>query len=149
MSRPLLFVLLLALSLLQFTVFARYAPFGAAPNILLVVLFFRCTRSSLQESLAWVFLFGLVLDILGMDPLGIHSLAMIPMVLAAQPLRARPWAINPMSVLLLIAVAALFNNLFLSVVRGGVNLVDVLIQTVMQLIFVPIVYAIYRRIYKR
>ena len=148
MSRPLLFILLFALALLQSTVFARFAPWGAAPNILFVVLFFWFTRCSLQEALIWTFVFGIVLDILGMDPLGVHALAMIPMVLAAQPLRARPWAINPMSTLALIAMAALFNNVFLSVLRGGVDLFDVVVQTLLQLFFVPIVYFIYRRMNK-
>ena len=149
MSRPLLFVLLLTLALLQSTLFARYAPWGAAPTLVFVVLFFRCTRCSVQEALIWTFTFGLLLDILGMDALGIHALAMIPMVLAAQPLRVRPWAINPVSVMVLVAMSALFNNLFLSVARGGVGFFDVLIQTTMQLLFVPIIYFIYRRIYKR
>lgn len=149
MSRPLLFALLMALALLQSTLLTRFAPFGAAPNILFVVLFFRYTRCSLQEALFWTFVFGIVLDILGMDPLGMHALAMIPMVLAAQPLRIRPWLINLVSAGALVMAAALFNNLFISLVRGGIGWLDLIIQLAMQLIFVPIVYFVYRRIYKR
>lgn len=149
MSRPLLFVLLLALALLQFTVFPRFAPFGAAPNILFLVLFFRFTRCGVQEALIWTFTFGIILDVIAMDRLGAHALAMIPMVMAAQPLRQRPWLINPLSTTMLIVAAALFHNLFLSVMRGGVSVGDVAVQTGMQLILTPVGYFIYRRIYKR
>lgn len=149
MSRTLLFVALLILTLLQYTVFARFAPFGAAPNLLFIVLYLRFTRCSLQEALVWTLVFGMILDTLAMDRLGAHSLAMIPMVLAAQPLRQRPWLTNLFSVLLLIAAAALFHNLFLGILRGGVGLIDVAIQTGMQLILVPFAYWVYRRIYKR
>lgn len=149
MSRPLLFALLLVLALLQFTVFPAFAPFGAAPNLLFLVLFYRFTRCSVQEALIWTFVFGLILDVLAMDRLGAHALAMIPMVLAAQPLRQRTWMINPLSATALVMAAALFHNLFLSVMRGGVNLGDVAIQTGLQLIFAPFVYLVYRRFNKR
>lgn len=149
MSRVLLFVLLLTLALLQYTVFPKFAPFGAAPNILFLVLFFRFTRCGVQEALIWTFTFGIILDILAMDRLGAHALATIPAVMAAQPLRQRPWLINPLSATTLIVAAALFHNLFLGVLRGGVSLADVAIQTGMQLVLAPIAYFIYRRIHKR
>lgn len=149
MSRPILFVVLLALTLLQFTVLQRYAPFGATPNIVFLVLFYRFTRCTMQEALIWTFLFGLILDVLAMDPLGANALAMIPMVVAAQPLRIRPWLINPLSATALVIAAALFYNLFLSLVRGGVSLTDVAIQTGLQLLIAPLVYWLYRRKYKR
>lgn len=149
MSRPILFVVLLALTLLQFTVLQRYAPFGATPNIVFLVLFYRFTRCTMQEALIWTFLFGVILDVLAMDPLGANALAMIPMVVAAQPLRIRPWLINPLSATALVIAAALFYNLFLSLVRGGVSLTDVAIQTGLQLLIAPLVYWLYRRKYKR
>ena len=149
MSRLLLFVVLLTLSLLQYTLLPRFAPFGAAPNILFVVLFFRFTRCGVQEALLWTFTFGIILDILAIDRLGAHALAMIPLVLAAQPLRQRPWLINPISTTVLIVAAALFHNLFLGVLRGGVSPIDVAIQTGMQFVIAPVIYVMYRRIYKR
>ena len=149
MSRPLLFVLLLLLALVQFTVLPRFAPFGATPNILLLVLYFRFTRCGVQEALVWTFTFGIILDVIAMDRLGAHALAMIPTVMAAQPLRQRPWLINPISATMLFVAAALFHNLFLSVMRGGVGLADVAIQTGMQLLIAPVGYFVYRRIYKR
>lgn len=149
MSRPILFVVLLALTLLQFTLLQRYAPFGATPNIVFLVLFYRFTRCGMQEALVWTFLFGLILDVLAMDPLGAHALAMIPMVLAAQPLRLRPWLVNPLSATALVIAAALFYNLFLGLVRGGVSLPDVAIETGLQLLIAPVVYWCYRRFVKR
>lgn len=149
MSRPILFVVVLVLTLLQFTLLERYAPFGATPNIVFLVLFFRFTRFGVQEALIWTFVFGAIFDVLAMDPLGAHALAMIPMVLAAQPLRLRPWLINPLSTTVLVGAAATFYNLFLSLVRGGVNLPDVAIETGLQLLFAPVIYWFYRRFYKR
>lgn len=149
MSRLLLFVFLLALALLQYTLFPRFAPFGAAPNILFLVLFFRFTRCGVQEALIWTFTFGIVLDILAIDRLGAHALAMIPVVIAAQPLRQRPWLMNPLSATMLLVAAALFHNLFLGIIRGGVSPADVAIQTGMQLLLAPVAYFVYRRFYKR
>lgn len=149
MSRPILFVVLLALTLLQYTVLERYAPFGATPNLVFLVLFFRFTRVTVQEALIWTFVFGAIFDILAIDPLGAHALAMVPMVLAAQPLRIRPWMINPVSAIALVVLSALFYNLFLSLVRGGVSLTDVAIETGLQMICAPVIYWIYRRFYKR
>lgn len=149
MSRPILFIVVLALTLLQFTVFERFAPFGATPNLVFLVLYFRFTRITLQESLIWTFIIGAILDVLAIDLLGAHALAMIPMVLAAQPFRIRPYLINPVSTIALLMASALFYNLFLSLMRGGVSLVDVAIETGVQMIFAPVIYWIYRRIYKR
>lgn len=149
MSRPILFVVLMVLTLLQFSLFGRFAPFGAAPNIVFVVLFFRFTRCTMQEALIWTFTFGVIFDVLAMDPLGAHALASIPMVLAAQPLRIRPWLINPISSGLLLMMAAMFYNLFLSLMRGGVSPMDVAIETAMQMLIFPVIYWVYRRIYKR
>ncbi len=149
MSRPILFAVLLTLTLLQFTILQRYAPFGATPNIVFLVLFYRFTRCSVQEAFIWTFVFGVILDVLAIDPLGAHGLAMVPMVIAAQPLRIRPWLINPLSATALVIAAALFYNLFLSLLRGGVSLTDVAIETGMQLLVAPLVYWLYRRIYKR
>lgn len=149
MSRPILFVVVLVLALLQFTVLEQFAPFGATPNLVFLVLYFRFTRITLQESLIWTFIIGAMLDVLAMDPLGAHALAMIPMVLAAQPFRVRPYMINPISTISLLIASALFYNLFLSLIRGGVSLSDVAIETAMQLVFAPVIYWIYRRLYKR
>lgn len=149
MSRLLLFVLLFLSALLQFTVFSRFAPFGAAPNILLLILFFWYTRCEVQEALIWTFGFGIILDTLAMDRLGVHALAMIPLVLAAQPLRQRPWLVNPVIATMLVTAAALFHNLFLGVMRGGVSLGDVAVETTMQMLLAPVVYAFFHRFVKK
>lgn len=103
----------------------------------------------MQEALIWTFIIGMIMDLIGMDRFGAHALAMVPMVMAAQPLRVRPWIINPVTTTVLIAASALFHNLFLSVMRGGVSMWDVAIQTGMQVVLAPIGYWIYRRFYKR
>lgn len=149
MSRVLFFVMILALVLAQYTVLPRYMPLGIAPDIVLVVLFYRFLRCGLQEALLWIFVIGIVLDILALDRLGAHPLSLVPLVIAAQPLRSRPWLVNPVSCVVLIGMAALFNSMFLSLMRGRIGLVDVAVQLAFQIIIAAAGYWVYRRFYKR
>lgn len=149
MSRILLFVLLIGLALAQYTVLPRYAPLGIAPDILFVTLFYRFLRCGIQEALFWAFLAGIVLDVLALDPLGIHALAMVPLVMAVQPLRVRPWLVNPITCMALLLASALFNSLFISLVRGGVSLMDVALQLAYIALLAPVGYWVYRRFYNR
>lgn len=149
MSRVLLFVLFLFLALAQYALLPRYAPLGLVPDILFVALFYRFLRCSLQEALVWIFVFGMVLDVLALDRLGAHALAMVPLAVAAQPLRVRPWLVNPVSCTVLIAMAGLFHSLFLGLTRGGISLVDTGLQLGWQILLALVGYWIYRRFYKR
>lgn len=149
MSRVLLFVLFLLLALVQYTLLPRYAPLGLVPDILFVALFYRFLRCSLQESLVWIFIFGIILDVLALDRLGAHALAMVPLAVAAQPLRVRPWLVNPVSCTALVAMAGLFHSLFLGLTRGSISIIDIALQLGWQIVLSLVIYWVYRRFYKR
>jgi rod shape-determining protein MreD len=113
------------------------------------VLFFWMARHSLRESLTWVFFLGLVMDVLAMDPLGIHALAMLPMVLVSYPLRLRPWQFHLFSVMALVLLGSILQGTLLSLMRGNGLGLESGIQAVLQTLMVPIVYLGYRVVRRR
>jgi rod shape-determining protein MreD len=140
---------LFALVFAQATFIPRMNPFPITPDLALVVLFFWMTQRSLRESLAWVFVVGMVMDVLAMDPLGVHALAMIPMVAMAYPLRVRPWQFHLFSVMALVLMGSLMHGALLSIFRGQGVSMEVGIQAVLQTLLVPVVYIGYRIVSRR
>jgi rod shape-determining protein MreD len=80
-SRPLgriLFgILLLVTSLLQATFFPATDFIGIVPDFALVFLLIRSATHGVSEGLVWAVGLGLWIDLLTMDPLGTHALALI------------------------------------------------------------------------
>jgi rod shape-determining protein MreD len=96
-----------------------------------------------------VFVVGIVMDVLAMDPLGIHALAMLPLVLLAYPLKARPWQFHVFSVMALVLLGSAMHGAILSILRGTGLTLDIGIQAVMQTLLVPLIYLGYRMIPRR
>lgn len=140
---------LAAIILAQATFLPRLNPYPVTPDIALVVLFFWLTRHSLRESLVWVFFVGIVMDVLAMDPLGIHALAMLPLVALAYPLRSRPWQFHVFSVMALVLLGSAMHGAILSMLRGTGLTLDIGIQAVLQTLLVPLIYLGYRMIPRR
>lgn len=149
MIRLIFGLLLFALVLAQATFISRANPFPITPDLALVVLFFWMTRRSLRESLAWVFVVGMVMDVLAMDPLGIHALAMLPLVALAYPLKARPWQFHLFSVMALVLLGSMLHGTLLSLFRGDGITIDIGIQAILQTLLVPIVFLGYRLFARR
>lgn len=149
MIRLMFGLFLFALVVAQATFIPRMNPFSITPDLALVVLFFWMTRRSLRESLTWVFVVGMVMDVLAMDPLGIHALAMVPMVALAHPLRVRPWQMHLFSVLAFVLLGSLLSGTVLSLFRGNGITTAVAIQAIMQTLFVPFLYLGYRLFARR
>jgi rod shape-determining protein MreD len=135
---------LAAIILAQATFLPRMNPLPVTPDLALVVLFFWMARHSLRESLTWVFVVGLVLDVLAMDPLGVHALAMLPLAALAYPLKIRPWQFHIASTMALVLLGSILHGTVLSVFRGNGITLDIGIQTVFQTLMVPLVYLGYR-----
>ena len=133
-----------AIILAQATFLPRMNPYPVTPDIALVVLFFWLTRRSLRESLVWVFVVGIVMDVLAMDPLGIHALAMLPLAAMAYPLKVRPWQFHIFSVMALVMLGSVLHGTILSVFRGNGITLEIGIQAILQTLLVPIVYVGYR-----
>jgi rod shape-determining protein MreD len=149
MTRLVFGLFLFALVFAQATFIPRMNPFSITPDFVLVVLFFWMTRHSLRESLTWVFVVGLMTDVLAMDPLGIHALAMLPMVLLAYPLWMRPWQFHLFSAMALVLLGSMVHGTLLSLMRGNGLTLDVGIQAVLQTLLVPLVYFGHRIIARR
>jgi rod shape-determining protein MreD len=140
---------LAAIILAQATFLPRMNPFPITPDLALVVLFFWMARHSLRESLTWIFLVGLVMDVLAMDPLGIHALAMLPLAAFAWPLKIRPWQFHVASTTALVLLGSVLHGTILSVFRGNGITMDIGIQTALQTALVPVVYLGYRILARR
>lgn len=140
---------LAAIIFAQATFVPRMNPFPITPDLALVVLFFWMTRHSLRESLTWVFVVGLMMDVLAMDPLGVHALAMVPIAALAYPLKIRPWQFGVVSAMVLVMMGSLAHATVLSVFRGNGITLAIGIQAVLQTFLVPIVYIGYRMFARR
>ena len=149
MTRVVFGLFMFALVFAQATFIPRMNPFSLTPDLALVVLFFWMIRHSLRECLTWVFVTGMVMDVLAMDPLGIHALAMLPMVLVAYPLQIRPWQFQLFSAMALVLLGSTVHGTMMSLMRGNGIGLEVAIQAVLQTLLVPIVYIAYRIVVRR
>lgn len=149
MMRLVFGLFLFSLVFAQATFIPRMNPYPITPDLALVVLFFWLTRRSLRESLAWIFVVGFVMDVLAMDPLGVHALAMLPLAALAYPLKMRPWQFHVFSVMALVLLGSLVHGALLSILRGNGITLDVGIQGVLQTLLVPLVYLGYRIVARR
>jgi rod shape-determining protein MreD len=144
MIRLIFALVLLSIIFAQATFIPRMNPFPLTPDLALVVLFFWLTRRSLRESLVWIFAVGVVLDVLAMDSLGVHALAMLPLAALAYPLKVRPWHFHIFSVMALVLLGSIVHGTLLSVLRGNGITLDVGLLAVVQTMLVPIVYVVFR-----
>lgn len=144
MIRLVFALVLFSFVLAQATFIPRFNPYPVTPDLALVVLFFWMTRRSLRESLAWTFIVGIVLDVLAMDPLGVHALALLPVVALAYPLKMRPWQFHVVSAMAMVFLGSILHGAILSVLRGNGLTLDVGIQAVLQTLLVPVVYIGFR-----
>jgi rod shape-determining protein MreD len=149
MTRLVFGLFMFALVFAQATFLPRMNPFSLTPDLALVMLFFWMIRHSLRESLTWVFVIGMVMDVLALDPLGIHALAMLPMVLVAYPLRVRPWQFQMFSAMALVLLGSMVHGALLTLLRGNPIGLEIGIQAVLQTLLVPIVYIGYRIVVRR
>lgn len=145
MARLAFGLLLFATVIAQATFIPRLNPLLATPDLALVLLFLWSARHSVRESLMWIFCFGLILDVLALDPIGLHALALVPVALLAHPLRIMPWRYSLTSVMALVFLASLFHGAILAILRGtSPDVMLIGMQTVMQVILIPVVFLMLR-----
>ncbi len=149
MTRLLFALVLFPVVFAQATFLPRLNPYPVTPDLALVILFFWMTRRSLRESLAWVFVVGVVIDVLAMDPLGLHALAMLPLAALALPMKTRPWQFHIFSAMALVLLGSIVHGTVLSVLRGHGITLDIGIQAVLQTLLVPFVYVFFRIVARR
>ncbi len=89
MTRPVFAFLLVAAALLQTALLPRWQILAVAPGLVLVLVLGWSAYRGLPEVLAWVFVSGFLLDILGLDRLGTNALALLPVALIGAISRGR------------------------------------------------------------
>lgn len=107
MARPIFATLLILATILQAVLLPAWQLVAVTPGIVLVLLLGWSAHRRLGEALLWVFLVGILLDVIGLDRLGTNALALLPVVLLSNLARGRFFnsaLVFPM----LLAIAATF-----------------------------------------
>jgi rod shape-determining protein MreD len=89
MTRPVFGLLLVIAALLQTALLPRWQLLAVTPGLIVVLLLGWSAYRGVVESLAWVFVAGLLLDILGLDRLGTNAIALLPVALLGGLSRGR------------------------------------------------------------
>ncbi len=119
-SRVVLAAVLLLLALVQGPVLFALVPLDVTPNLVLVIVFLWAGYHDIREGLVWAFATGLLLDLLAFAPLGAHALALMLVVLAAEPVRrwvfrgTHAWAF-----LVVLVAGVLYDALLLVIGRAA------------------------------
>ncbi|MCD6029306.1 MAG: rod shape-determining protein MreD [Thermomicrobiales bacterium] len=89
MTRPVFGILLVLAALLQAALLPRWQILAVTPGLVLVLILGWSAYRGLPETLAWVLVAGLLLDILGLDTLGTNAMALLPVALLGGLARGR------------------------------------------------------------
>jgi len=140
MARVIFGLLLFATVFAQATFLPRLNPMIITPDLVLVLLFVWAAFHSLRESLVWVFLTGIVLDILSIDPLGSNGLALLIVVALASPSRNRLFQSSMIIPMVLVMLATVVHGLVLYTIRGIAPSAFIGFQALLHALLVPVVY---------
>lgn len=110
--------LFLIAALLQATVFPQFRVFDGQPDLLVVIVLAWAIVDQGQEGVVWAFVGGFVLDLFSGAPLGVSSLALVPVAYSINILESQLYR---ESVLLPIALmaggSAVYHLLYLILLR--------------------------------
>lgn len=144
MTRIVFGVFLIAAVFFQATILPQINPLAVSPNIPLVMLFTWSALRGTREALIWVFLTGILLDVLSLDPFGTNALALLIVVALAGPTRSRMFTSNLMVPIALVIVATLVHGLVLYTLRGITPNVFIVLQALLHALLMPLVYIFVR-----
>jgi len=148
MARLIFGLSLFAAVFAQSTFIPRLNPLVISPDLVLVLLFMWAAYHSLRESLFWVFVAGITLDIVSIDPLGANGLALLIVVALAYPSRNRLFQSSIFIPILLVMVATVVHGIILYALRGVMPTVFIGIQALMHAVLVPAIYGVVRVVNK-
>lgn len=144
MARLIFGFVLFSMVFAQATIIPAINPLAVAPDFVLLLLFVVTLYTSLREGLVWLFLAGIVTDVLAMDPLGANGLALLPAVVLVEPARLPVFRANLLIPIVLVLVATMIHGLIQSLVRGIMPDITLLLQTLMHAVLFPFLYLILR-----
>lgn len=148
MNRFLFALLLMTAALMQATFLPAANVVPVIPNIALVLLLVWSATHNVEEGLIWAFALGLWVDMLTLDPLGIHAIPLMLVALGGWAVRGRFFrsgAILPIAAVVLVTVGAGLLMLLLDVLRGERVMILaqmrlLLLMAFLNALVVPLVY---------
>src|SRR5215216_582895 len=150
MARLFFAILILLTAMVQATILPSLNVLAVLPDATLVLLLVWSAMRGVPEGAAWAFSIGLCIDVIGLDPFGANSLALLGVAILGGLARRRFFHSN-LIVPIVVAVAATFvHALVLLLIRssegGGLPLSAVMrvvfLQALLNSIFVPPLYLI-------
>lgn len=150
MARFLFAILLIAASLVQSTLLPAVQLLGLLPDIALVLLLVWSATHGIFEGVFWAFGLGLWIDLLTMDRLGTHGIALIVVAVIGGATRGRLFrsgAVLPIVAVLAATMAFNLVSLLLGTLSG--DAVDVagtlrlaLMTSLLNALLVPLAYGV-------
>jgi rod shape-determining protein MreD len=140
MARLLFGVVLFTMVFAQATIVPVINPFVVSPDFVLLLLFAASMYTGVREGLSWLFVAGIVTDVLAMDPLGANGLALLPAVLLVGPARRPIFRANILIPIALMLVATVLHALVLCAVRGVMPDLTIGLQVLQHAIIFPFLY---------
>lgn len=140
MARFVFGLILVATVFTQATVLPGINPLIVTPNLVLVMLFIWSSMRGTREGLFWAFGAGLLLDVIGLDPLGTNGLALLLVVLLAALARRRVFHSGMIIPVVLIVLATLSHTAVLDLIRGTTPSRMVVLQALLHALLVPPIY---------
>ncbi|MGB3330894.1 MAG: rod shape-determining protein MreD [Thermomicrobiales bacterium] len=140
MSRIIFGLLLVVAIFSQATLIPVLSPWSVFPNTVLVLLFVWCGWCGPREGLFWIFLAGILLDVVTMGTLGVNVLALVPVLLLATVAKEYVYHSAAIVPALLMAVATVVSGLVLCVAHGNPPGLYLLIQAAMHAVLVFVLF---------
>lgn len=140
MARLIYGVVLFSMVFAQATILPAINPFVVAPDLVLLLLFAASMYMGLREGLLWLFVAGIITDMLAMDPLGANGLALLPAVLLVGPARRPIFRANILIPIGLMLVATVAHAVLLCLIRGVAPDLTIALQALQHAILFPFLY---------
>ncbi|HEV2129246.1 MAG TPA: rod shape-determining protein MreD [Thermomicrobiales bacterium] len=144
MARVIFGVVLFSMVFAQATIIPALNPLNVSPDFVLLLLFVVTLFAGVREGLAWLFVAGILTDVLAMDPLGANGLALLPAVVLVEPARLPVFRANLLIPLVLVLVATLLHGLIQGLIRGMVPDITLVLQALLHAILFPLFYLLLR-----
>lgn len=150
LGRILFAVLLLVTALLQATFFPATHFISIVPDFALVFLLIRSATHGVSEGLVWAAVLGFWIDLLAMDPLGLHVLALLAVALIGGVTGGKLFRSGAILPVLTVLAATLTYSLVLTILAamggnpvGGASAFRLAIMTsLLNALLVPIAYGV-------
>jgi rod shape-determining protein MreD len=145
MARFLFGLLIVVTALTQATILPRINPFHYSVDLTLVFLFIWLANRSVREAFFWVFLTGVLLDVLAVDYFGTNALALLIVAILAGFAHQRVLQANVLIPMVLVGLATIIHGVVLALLRGDSPLVLYIpVQAALHVMLVPVIYLVLR-----